>query len=384
MPSRSDRSRALRFIVSLGIVSLFADMTYEGMRGVAGPLLRELGASAALVGIIAGFGEMIAAALRLVSGKLADRTRAYWGFTIFGYCLNLVAVPLLAFAGNWQVAALLVIAERAGKGLRGPARDVLLSGATAAVGHGWGFGLHTALDQAGAVAGPLLVAWAVAREQHFAPAMLWQGIPAAAAICALRATRALSSRRGGEAQAQEAYQRRLPRAFWMYVGSSALLAGGFVDFALLAFHFQKTGLFSTPAIPLLYAGAMGINGLSAPAWGRLFDRFGARVLAAAAVVSLAALPLGFLGGAAGAMAGIACWAAGMGAQDACLRPGIARAVTVNLRGSAFGIFDGVFGAAWFAGSALMGLLYGASLPAMVAFGVACQLGAALLFFRICL
>src|ERR1044072_281117 len=144
MPSRSDRSRALRFIVSLGIVSLFADMTYEGMRGVAGPRLRELGASAALVGIIAGFGEMIAAALRLGSGKLADPTRAYWGFTIFGYCLNLVAVPLLAFAGNWQVAALLVIAERAGKGLRGPARVVLVSGGTASVGRGWGGGCDTA------------------------------------------------------------------------------------------------------------------------------------------------------------------------------------------------------------------------------------------------
>ena len=92
--------------------------------------LSDLGASAAQVGFIAGVGEMFGASLRFFSGRLADRTRAYWTITIFGYAMNVVAVPALAFAGNWKVAALLIIAERTGKALRGPARDVLLSEAT--------------------------------------------------------------------------------------------------------------------------------------------------------------------------------------------------------------------------------------------------------------
>src|SRR6267142_2225707 len=157
-------------------------MTYEGAHSVIGPLLKDLGASATQVGIIAGLGEMIAASLRLFSGKLADRTRAYWTITTLGYFLNLVVVPGLAFAGNWQAAALLIIAERTGKSLRGPARDVLLSEATGVVGHGWGFGLHAAFDQTGAVLGPLMMAAAVAQSNHFGPAFLWLAIPAAGAF----------------------------------------------------------------------------------------------------------------------------------------------------------------------------------------------------------
>jgi len=105
MTSKPDRKAAFRFIVALGFVSLFADMTYEGAHSVIGPLLKDLGASATQVGIIAGLGEMIAASLRYFSGKLADKTRAYWTITTLGYFLNLVVVPGLAFAGSWQAAA---------------------------------------------------------------------------------------------------------------------------------------------------------------------------------------------------------------------------------------------------------------------------------------
>src|SRR5579871_2165176 len=185
MASPQERKSALRFIVALGVVSLFADMTYEGARSILGPYLLELGASASQVGLIAGVGEMCGASLRLISGRIADRTRAYWTITVVGYFINMAAVPALAFAGNWQTAALLVIAERTGKSLRGPARDVLLSDAARSVGHGWGFGLHAALDQTGAVLGPLLIAAAVARTHHFGPAFLPLAIPAGGALLML-------------------------------------------------------------------------------------------------------------------------------------------------------------------------------------------------------
>ena len=378
MTSKPDRKAAFRFIVALGFVSLFADMTYEGAHSVIGPLLKDLGATATEVGIIAGLGEMIAASLRYFSGKLADKTRAYWTITTLGYFLNLVVVPGLAFAGSWQAAALLVVAERTGKSLRGPARDVLLSEATEVVGHGSGFGLHAAMDQTGAVLGPLLVATAVARSHHFGPAFIWLAVPALGAFIALLFARAMSPHTGTPPAAPT--NRNLPNVFWIYVVAASLLALGFVDFPLLAYHFQKNSLTKPEVVPLLYAGAMGLNGITALVFGRLFDRFGIQVIVFGIIVSLLALPFGFLGGATGVYISVACWATGLGAQDATLRSGISQVVSMNKRGTAFGAFNAAYGILWFVGSVTMGVLYDYSLVALVVFGIAAQLAAAGFFF----
>jgi len=168
--------------------------------------------------------------------------------------------------------------------------------------------------------------------------------------------------------------------FWMYVAAAGVLACGFVDFPLLAYHFQKTALAKPAVIPLLYAGAMGVNGLAALVLGKLFDRHGISVLSLGILVSMLALPLGFLGGPTGAIASIGCWAVGLGAQDATLRAGISQVVSMNKRGGAFGAFNGIYGVAWFLGSVTMGVLYDHSLMALVVFGVLVQLFAAGMFF----
>lgn len=377
--SKQERKNAFRFIVALGFVSLFADMTYEGAHSVIGPLLKDLGASATQVGIIAGLGEMIAASLRYFSGRLADKTRAYWTITTLGYFLNLVVVPGLAFAGNWQAAALLVIAERTGKSLRGPARDILLSEATEVVGHGKGFGLHAAMDQVGAVLGPLLVAASVARTHHFGPAFLWLAIPAVGAFVALLFARRARPNKGTPPPPPPATEKSLPRVFWWYVAASCLIALGFVDFPLLAYHFQSSSLTKPETIPLLYAGAMAVNGLTALFFGQLFDRFGIQIIVFGILVSLLALPFGFLGGTNGVYISVACWATGHGAQDATLRSGISQAVSMNKRGTAFGAFNAAYGVVWFVGSVVMGVLYDYSLIALVIFGMVAQLAAAVLF-----
>jgi MFS family permease len=382
MVSKEERNAALRFIVCLGVVSLFADMTYEGAYSIIGPFLKEMGASAAAVGLIAGLGEMIAASLRYFSGRWVDRKRAYWGIAIFGYFLNLVVVPAMAFAGNWRMAALLVVVERTGKSIRGPARDVLLSEATGKIGHGWGFGVHAAMDQTGAVLGPLLMADAVMRVHHYGPAFLRLAFPAAGALIALLVAR-LVYPQAGKTTPKQAQTKTLPPVFWMYVAAAGVLAMGYVDFPLLSYHFQKEALFAQPGIiPLLFAGAMGLNGLAALILGKLFDRFGIQVLSFGTLVSLAGLPLGFLFGPAGAIASVACWAIGMGAQDATLRSGISQVVSMNKRGTAFGAFNGVYGVMWFLGSVTMGLLYDHSIMALVVFGAGAQLAAAILFFRL--
>lgn len=118
----------------MGIVSLCADMVYEGARSLTGPYLALLGASGTAIGVIAGLGELIAYGLRLVFGYLSDRTRRYWTFTIAGYVLTALAVPALALVGNWQLALVLLSLERVSKALRSPSKDTLLSYATAQIG----------------------------------------------------------------------------------------------------------------------------------------------------------------------------------------------------------------------------------------------------------
>jgi hypothetical protein len=374
------RRAAIGFIICLGIVSLFADMTYEGAHSIIGPYLGDLGASIATIAFISGLGEMLGASLRFFSGRFANRTHAYWTITACGYAMNVIAVPALAYAGSWKVAAMLVIAERTGKALRGPARDVLLSEATGEVGHGFGFGLHSIMDQTGAVVGPLLMWVAVARSLNYGSAFLWLAVPAVGTMLALLTARVLHPSRGKSARTPR--QETLPRVFWTYVAAAGLLACGFIDFPVLAAHFQRMAFLKPDQIPLLYSGAMAVNGLTALIFGRLFDRFGILVLVIGTLISMLSLPLGFLGGPAAAVASIACWGTGLGAQDASLRSGIAQVVSMNKRGGAFGAFNGVFGVMWFLGSWAMGSLYGYSIVAAVVFGVAFQFAAAVMFLTL--
>jgi MFS family permease len=174
-------------------------------------------------------------------------------------------------------------------------------------------------------------------------------------------------------------ERNLPKVFWIYVAAAGLLALGFVDFPLLAYHFQSKSLTKPETIPLLYAGAMGVNGLTALLFGRLFDRFGIQIIVLGILVSLLALPFGFLGGPTGVYLSVAFWGTGLGAQDATLRSGISQAVSMNKRGTAFGAFNAAYGVLWFVGSVTMGMLYDYSLIALVVFGAVAQLSAAVLF-----
>ncbi|MCS6910571.1 MAG: MFS transporter [Anaerolineales bacterium] len=375
------RSAALRFVVLLGTVSLFADMTYEGARSVTGPYLALLGASGTVVGLVAGAGELLGYGLRLLSGYLSDRTRRYWAITLIGYAINLFAVPLLALAGNWPLAAALMIAERTGKAIRTPARDAMLSHATHQTGRGWGFGLHEALDQIGAILGPLLVSAVLYLRGDYRAGFALLLIPALLALGVLLTARVIYPRpQDLEASTPELRTRGFPRAFWLYLGAVALVAAGYADFPLIAYHFEKTNLLAPALIPVFYAVAMGVDALAALLFGRLFDRIGLTTLVIVSLLSALFAPLVFLGNWVTALLGVALWGVGLGAQESILRAAVAGMVPADRRGSAYGLFNTGFGLAWFAGSALMGGLYDVSLPALVAFAVAAQLLAAPLFY----
>jgi predicted MFS family arabinose efflux permease len=372
---------ALRFVLIIGVVQLFADMTYEGARGIIGPFLGSLGASATVVGFTAGLGELMGYALRSVTGYFADKTHKYWVFIFVGYLVNLLAVPALALAGHWPLAAVLVVAERTGRAIRKPSTDALLSHAGSRIGHGWAFGLNEFLDQTGATIGPLLMALILYRQggYHAAfallliPALLCLGTVGVAAMLYPR-PHELETRKPTKLQAKG-----FSKTYWLYVAAGALIAAGYADFSLIAFHFQKAAVVSPGAVPVFYALAMVTSACTSLIFGRLLDKVGIPVVVFAFFLGAFFAPCVFLGGSALALVGMILWGIGMGAQDSLLKATLARVVPANKRSTAFGVFDTVFGIAWFAGSAGMGWLYDQSITGLIVFSVLLQL-AALPFF----
>lgn len=368
---------ALKFVLLLGVVSLLSDITYEGARSITGPFLAILGAGAAVVGIVAGLGEFIGYGLRLFSGYLTDRTRRYWTITLVGYGVNLFAVPLLALAGSWEIAVLLIVAERAGKAVRTPARDVMLSYATSKMGRGWGFGVHEALDQVGAVLGPLIVATVLFLRNDYRMSFGILIVPASLAIIALLAARWFHPKpREFESEStrpSDGRSKGFRRAFWIYLAAVACIGIGYADFPLLAYHFKANFLVPDVEIPVFYATAMAVDAIAALGMGRLFDRFGVRVMIPVSLATSFVAPFAFSFDYSFALTGVVLWGVGMGAQESIMRSAVANMVPAERRGSGYGIFNTVYGFFWFLGSAMMGLLYGVSITYLVLFSVIFEL-----------
>ncbi len=384
------KKQALSFIILMGLVSLFSDMTYEGARSLTGPYLGLLGASAFIVGLVAGLGEFIGYGLRLATGLLADRTRNYWLLTFIGYGLNLLAVPLLALTGRWELAAMLIVAERMGKAIRKPARDAMMSYAARQVGTGYGFALEEFLDQIGAMLGPLFLALVVFLNQGLGTVSSYRRgfafllLPALLAMVVLTIGRIHYPEPSHfEIKEEKIIEKKFGRRFWLYLLGTSLLAAGFADFPLLGFHFQKKGLFAGATIPLLYTLAMGIDAVAALVFGRLFDRIGLKALMISTLISSFFAPLVFLSDQKlPVVGGIILWGIGMGALESILKAVVANMISPEKRATAYGIFNAIFGASWFAGSALMGFLYSRQLGSMVLFSVLAQVAAAFLFFQV--
>jgi MFS family permease len=373
--------RALIFVILLGVISFCADITSDGARSIIGPYLGLLGASSSIVGFVAGLSELVSYGLRVVSGYIIDLTGRHWTLAVIGYGITLLAVPLMGLAGHWEYAAILIVVERVGKAIRTPARDTMLSHATILVGRGWGFGLHKLLDQLGAMLGPLVVTAILFFKGSYQQSLFVLLIPAILAIAIIIFTgRHYQHPEDLEIEAHEPEQsNRIDRSFWLYLAGALLVAAGYVDFPLIAFHFQKEAIFSPVWIPVLYSIALGVSGITALFFGYLFDRDGFYILAIVVILSAAFVPMVFLGGFALAIVGMALWGLGMGAQISIMRAIIANMIPMHKRGSASGIFNAGFGIFWFLGSAFMGIIYSISIMDLIVFSMALQLASIPLF-----
>src|SRR5262249_24773991 len=214
--------------------------------------------------------------LRSVSGYFADRSHRHWAFAFAGYAVNMLAVPALALATRWPLAATLIVAERTGRGIRKPTVEAMLSYAGKPIGAGWVFGLNEALDQAGATIGPLLMALILYLNGGFRTGFGVLLIPALLCLATLAAARLLHPRPHElEAGARHAFATtNLTQAYWIYLAAGSLIAAGFADFALIGFHFHKTHTVPANLIPVFYAVAMASSALASIPLGRFCDRFG--------------------------------------------------------------------------------------------------------------
>ena len=359
-----------RFVVGFGVVSLLGDATYEGARSILGPFLAHLGASALLVGLITGGGEAVSTVLRLASGPLADRRSRRWKLTISGYAVNVIAVPLLALANAVWSAGLLVFAERSGKAMRAPARDSLLADAGTVVGQGKAFAVHEAMDQTGALAGPLLVSALLVAGSSYHAAFAVLAVPAAALLVVVAWLRrrvpdpdTFSGRQRTSAGHQDALSfSNLPARYFWYLGFAGLTMLGYATFGVLSYHLAIHHIVTTAEIPLVYAAAMGTAAVVALAGGQAYTRIGLRSLVVLPVMAAIVPYLSFARSAGEVWAGAVVWGGAMGLHESTMRAAVADLVPAELRGRAYGLFGAGYGMMWLGGGAVIGALYDVSIP----------------------
>lgn len=372
---KNRKQQALLFLLLIGIISMLSDFTHEGARSIYGPYLGLLGASALVISIVSGLGEFIGQALRIVSGMIADRTKKYWTMMILGYSINLLVIPLLMFVSKdiWFVAIILILLERVGKGIRAPAKSALTSFTTADIGLGKAFALQEAMDQLGAFLGPLFVFLVLQLNSgsEFNGYQLAFGLLGIFAILTIviiviAKTKYPNPDQMDVSKGQQGFKGN--KYFLIYIVAVMLLAMGFIDYPVLAFHISRESIITASYIPLLYALAMGVDALAAVFFGYYYDKVGVLSLIISVIFGILIAPVFFLvDGVVGILLGVILWGIAMGAQESILKAVIASLVSKDKRATAYGIFYTAFGLAWFLGSTLIGLIYERSIVGVVLF-----------------
>ena len=395
-------SRAMTFIILFGIVSLFSDMTHEGASSIRGAYLALLGASAGTIGFISGLGELIGYSMRYVFGKITDRTRNYWPMVIFGYILDILAVPALALVGEggWIAAAALLVIQRMGKAIKKPAKDTIMSFAASQEGVGKSFGIQEMLDQIGAFLGPVFLYLVMLFKtkgttfEIYRTAFAFLAIPGLITILLLFVTKGeFPNPESFEPETKKEETFVMKKSFIYYIFGISLFAFGFMDYALVIMHISKNlvGLggsyenfkfISQETLPLLYAGAMLVDALAALVFGHIYDKKGVRALVISTIISapFSFFIFGFKSELA-ILFGLVLWGIGMGAQESILKAAVTSMVPKKNRATGYGIFECSFGIFWFLGSWLLGLIYSASLPLMIGLSILAQLMAIPFYLR---
>jgi len=373
-------SPAFIFVLTMGAVNFFGDVTYEGGGSINGQFLGSLGASAAIISIVAGTGEFLGYSLRAVSGAVADRTGRYWLVTFIGYAINAPAVPAMALAGSWQIAALFLLLERTGRAIRKPTVEAMLSYSTGTLGKGWVYGLNTALDEAGATLGPLLVAFILYLGGNYRAAYAALLISALLTLGALVVARISFPLPAGLEEGKTAPMQGFARAYWIYMVAAACFAAGLMSFELISYHLATTKLVAGLWIPVMLAFSTFCAVIASLMLGKLYDHVGMPIVFVAIFLSALFAPLVFQDSFVAALVAMPLWGIGYATQDTLFKVLIARVLPEGKRNTAFGVFYIGYGVGWLIGSIVTGLLYDYSRVALIAFVVIAQCASLPLFF----
>ena len=392
-----NKKKALKLIFLFGIISLLGDIVYEGARSVNGPFLAVLGANAAIIGFVAGTGEFLGYGIRIVSGYFSDKTKAYWLFTIIGYGL-LFTVTLLSMAGIWQIAALFIISERIGKALRNPARDTILSYSTSHVGTGTGFAIVEVLDQIGAIIGPIIfsvlffllsVSEKTIHDYQLGYGLLWIPFIILMIVLVIAYFLVKNPQELVKIKIENKDNESFSKVFWIYMLFSFITAFGFVNFVLIGYHVKVNAILTDAEIPLLYVVAMGIDAVMAILIGKLYDSFknkmkndkaGLLTLLVIPVLSMFLPLLAFSMNYILIILSMILWGMIMGSHETIMKSVIADLTPLEKRGTCYGIFSTLYGAALFGGSVIIGLLYEISIPILIIITILIEIISIPLFF----
>lgn len=387
--SKKNLKPAIVFILFMGIVSMFSDMTHEGARSIYGAYLSLAGASAAVIGFVTGLGEFIGYSFRLVTGVIADKSKQYWTVAIIGYFINMFAVPAIALAtkNSWIIACIFIVLERTGKAIRHPAKNTLVSFAGSQIGDGKSFAIQEFLDQLGAFLGPLILFFilyfrkGLDKFQSYRICFAFLTIPAILTILFLfLAKHKFPNPENFEEEEHKNKEFKFKKSFIIYIIAISFFAFGFLDFPIITMHISKMGIVKPDVLPLLYSGAMLVDAFSALIFGWLYDKIGIKTLIiSTAISSLFSLFIFKFNSLKMIILGIVMWGIGMGAEESILKSVVSTIVPKNNRSTGFGIFETSFGIFWFLGSWLMGICYEISINYMIAISIAAQIIAIILF-----
>ena len=397
-------STAMLFIILFGIVSLFSDMTHEGAASIRGAYLTVLGASAGTIGFISGLGELVGYSMRYVFGKITDRTKKYWPMVIFGYILDILAVPALALVGEkgWLAASLLLVVQRMGKAIKKPAKDTIMSFAASQEGVGKSFGIQEMLDQIGAFLGPVMLYLVMLFKTEgstfdiYRTCFAFLAIPGFITILLLFYTKMkFPNPEHFETESKKEETFHMKKYFIYYIAGISFFAFGFIDYSIIIMHITRnytavagslqetSAIINSGSIPLLYAGAMLVDAIAALVFGHIYDKNGVKALVISTIIS-APFSLFIFGfnSLPALYFGLVLWGIGMGAQESILKAAVTSMVPKENRATGYGIFECSFGFFWFLGSWLLGVMYSISIPAMIIISIAAQLLAIPLYLKV--
>jgi len=344
-------------ILFLGIVSMMGDVVYEGSRGIVPSYLEFLGATALIVGLVGGLGDFLGYALRLVSGFLADTTRAYWLFIFLGYGL-IISIPLLGLRLGLEIAVILVLLERFGKAFRSPSRDTLLSIISKDVGAGKAFGIHELLDQIGAILGPLIVAFLMLSTNNYSFTFGFLFLPFLVLLVVLAYTykKIASKTIAIEPQKIEGRREKLAKPFYIYTFAVLLNTAGLITYTLILYK-ASTILQQSQQwiVPLIYLLIQGVDAPMALIAGYAYDKFGIRILAMPFLLSLFPPLLTMVGSELSTLIAAAIiFGLVLGTQESIYRAAVSELTPISSRGTAYGIFNTAYGV----GFLISGVVYG--------------------------